>query len=145
METYHYPENPNYDLSREERLAAVKEYYMTATSDATKRIEMYSQDTFARTYLPGDDYRMLYGVLLGVWDVPDVLPNGKTITTKELLKGICTVVTYCKQQPGCQNCILRAFGCDHWNCHMYAFDLDDVLRNIRAKKKNHGSSNTNWR
>lgn len=64
--------------------------------------------------------------------------NERKITTQELLKGVITVVAYCKQQRGCQNCILRAFGCGHWNCQIDAFDLRDVLDNIKAKKKNHG-------
>lgn len=62
----------------------------------------------------------------------------QTISTKQLLESISIVVQYCQQQRGCQNCILRAFGCDHWNCQIDAFDLRDVLDNIKAKKKNHG-------
>ena len=134
----HYPDNPDYSLSPEERVSVVKTYYMGVTSDAVKRIELYSMDSLARKYLIGEDYRLLYGVLLGFWNEKDMSHEARKITTKELLKGIFTVVTYCKQQPGCQNCILRDFGCDHWNCQMYAFELSEVLANIKAKKKNHG-------
>lgn len=48
------------------------------------------------------------------------------------------IVEYCKNQQSCQNCIFRQHGSDHWNCHIEAFDLRDVLNNIEAKKKNHG-------
>lgn len=62
----------------------------------------------------------------------------KKITTKKALSAANIIVDFCKQQQGCQNCIFRAFGSDHWNCHIDAFDLQDVLNNIEAKKKNHG-------
>lgn len=60
------------------------------------------------------------------------------ITNKKAVECAKTLVEFCKQQRGCQNCIFRAFGADHWNCHIEAFDLRDVLWNMEAKKKNRG-------
>ena len=60
------------------------------------------------------------------------------ISDKKALEAAKVIVDYCKEQSGCQNCIFRKFGSDHWKCHMYAFDLQDVLSNIKAKKKNYG-------
>ncbi len=134
---YCYPNNPNYDLPPDGRLEAVKEYYMSIP-DAVKRVDMYSMDTLAKTYLFRNDYKLLYGELLGFWQDSDIKLSARKITTKELFKGIFAIVTYCEQQAGCQNCILREFGCDHWKCQMYAFELRQVMDNLRAKKKNHG-------
>ena len=60
------------------------------------------------------------------------------ITDKKAMECAKTLVEFCEQQSGCQNCIFRAFGSDHWNCHIEAFDLRDVLKNMEAKKKNRG-------
>ena len=60
------------------------------------------------------------------------------MTNKKALEHATAIVEYCQEQRGCQNCIFRKFGSDHWNCHIYAFELRDVLGNIEAKKKNHG-------
>ena len=60
------------------------------------------------------------------------------ISNKKVLESVKVIVEYCKQQTGCQNCIFRQFGCDSWKCHIEAFDLQDVLWNIEAKRKNHG-------
>lgn len=60
------------------------------------------------------------------------------ITDKKAVECAKTLVEFCKQQSGCQNCVFRAFGSDHWNCHIEAFDLRDVLGNMEAKKKNRG-------
>jgi hypothetical protein len=60
------------------------------------------------------------------------------ISTKKVLESVQVITEYCKEQKGCQNCIFRKHRSDHWDCHMDAFDLDDVLGNIKAKKKNHG-------
>ena len=49
-----------------------------------------------------------------------------------------TLVDFCNSQQGCQNCVFRAFGSDHWNCHINAFDLRDVVSNYEAKRKNNG-------
>ncbi len=137
--TNQYPDNPDYALSPKERISVVKAYYMSVTSDPVKRIEMYSIDSRARTYLIGEDYWLLYGVLLEFWGEEETSQGGRKITTKELLKGVFSVITYCKQQRGCQNCILRGFAHNgQWDCQMYAFDFRDVVDNIKAKKKNHG-------
>lgn len=60
------------------------------------------------------------------------------ISNNKALEAAKTIVEYCKQQRGCQNCIFRQHGCDYWNCHIEAFDLQDVLQNIEAKKKHGG-------
>ena len=60
------------------------------------------------------------------------------ISSKKALEAANVIVDFCNEQKGCQNCIFRLYGADHWKCHMYAFDLQDVLSNIKAKKKNHG-------
>ena len=56
----------------------------------------------------------------------------------KVLNAAKEIVVFCRQQSGCQNCIFRKFGADSWNCHIYAFDIQEVLRNIEAKKKNNG-------
>lgn len=60
------------------------------------------------------------------------------ISNKKAVESAQVVVDFCKEQRGCQNCIFRKHGADHWKCHMDAFDLQDVLSNIEAKKKNRG-------
>ena len=60
------------------------------------------------------------------------------ISSKKALEAAKVIVDFCNEQEGCQNCIFRLYGADHWKCHIYAFDLQDVLSNIEAKKKNHG-------
>ena len=60
------------------------------------------------------------------------------ISSKKALDAAQTIVDYCKEQKFCQNCIFRLFGADQWKCHVEAFNLQDVLSNISAKKKNHG-------
>ena len=60
------------------------------------------------------------------------------ISNKVALNCAETIAQFCKEQKGCQNCIFRQHGADHWNCHIDAFDLREVLDNIEAKKKNHG-------
>lgn len=60
------------------------------------------------------------------------------ITSKKALGAAKTIVDFCGQQPSCQNCIFRMFGGSEWKCHIEAFNLQDVLYNIAAKKKNHG-------
>lgn len=56
----------------------------------------------------------------------------------KVLKSVNEIVEFCKKQPGCQNCIFREFGADSWRCHVDAFDLRDVLRNIEAKRRTGG-------
>lgn len=60
------------------------------------------------------------------------------ISNKVALNCAETLAQFCKEQRGCQNCIFRQLGADHWNCHINAFDIREVLGNIEAKKKNHG-------
>ena len=60
------------------------------------------------------------------------------ISAKKAVEAANVIAEYCKQQRGCQNCIFREFGAESWNCHIEAFDLQDVLWNIEAKKKNRG-------
>lgn len=60
------------------------------------------------------------------------------ISTNKALESAKVIVEFCKEQRGCQNCIFRLHGADHWKCHIEAFDLQDVLSNIEAKKKNRG-------
>lgn len=60
------------------------------------------------------------------------------ISSKEVLNCAETIAQFCKEQRGCQNCIFRQFGADHWDCHVDAFDIREVLDNIEAKKKNYG-------
>lgn len=60
------------------------------------------------------------------------------VSNKKAVEAANALVQYCKEQSGCQNCIFRLFGCDHWNCNIEAFDLREVLSNIEAKRKNHG-------
>ena len=60
------------------------------------------------------------------------------ISSKKALEAAKTIVAFCHEQKGCQTCIFRLYGADDWKCHMYASDLQDVLSNIEAKKKNHG-------
>lgn len=60
------------------------------------------------------------------------------ISDKKVVEAAKVVAEYCKEQSSCQNCIFRLYGCDSWKCHIQAFDLQDVLSNIEAKKKNHG-------
>lgn len=60
------------------------------------------------------------------------------MTNKQALEHAQAIVSYCKARNSCQNCIFRQHGAENWRCHIQAFDLDDVLRNIAAKKKNGG-------
>ena len=60
------------------------------------------------------------------------------ISNKKAVEAAETIVSYCREQKCCQNCIFRQNGADHWKCHIEALDLRDVLFNIDAKKKNGG-------
>ena len=60
------------------------------------------------------------------------------VSNKKALECAEAIAQFCKEQRGCQNCIFRQFGADRWNCHINAFDIREVLRNIEAKKKNRG-------
>lgn len=66
------------------------------------------------------------------------------ITEKKALECAKTLMAFCQEQQGCQNCIFRKYGCDSWKCHINAFPFDlkysvgEVEGNIEAKKRNHG-------
>lgn len=60
------------------------------------------------------------------------------ISSKKAVAAAETLVEFCKEQPGCQNCIFRQFGADRWNCQIDAYDLRETLGNIQAKKRNRG-------
>ena len=60
------------------------------------------------------------------------------ISNNKALEAAKVIVYFCKQQDSCQNCIFREFGSDSWNCHIDSFDIQYVIWNIEAKKKNHG-------
>lgn len=60
------------------------------------------------------------------------------ISKEKAVESAKNIAEYCKQQKGCQNCIFRKHGADHWNCQIEAFYLQDVLSNIEAKKKHNG-------
>ena len=56
---YRYPENPNYKLTASQRFLVVRNYYMEIESDPEARLQAYSMDSLARTYL-GEFYQTLY-------------------------------------------------------------------------------------
>lgn len=60
------------------------------------------------------------------------------ISNKKALESAKVIVEFCEQQRSCQNCIFRKYGADHWRCHIEAFDIQDVLSNIEAKRKKGG-------
>lgn len=60
------------------------------------------------------------------------------MTNKKVIAAAQIVVEYCKEQQGCQNCIFRLYGCENWHCAIGAFDIQDVLSNIEAKKMKGG-------
>ena len=59
---YRYPENPNWNLAPSQRFLVVRQYYMDVTNDPNARLQAYSMDDLARSYL-GDFYRTLYDLL----------------------------------------------------------------------------------
>ena len=61
-----------------------------------------------------------------------------SISSKKALEAAKVIVDFCNEQKGCQNCIFRLYGADHWKCNSEAFDLLEVLWNIKSKKKNNG-------
>lgn len=60
------------------------------------------------------------------------------VSNKKALESAKVIVEFCKQQTSCQNCIFRKHGADYWQCHIEAFDIQDVLSNIEAKRKKGG-------
>ncbi|MDE6273431.1 MAG: hypothetical protein K2L87_00080 [Clostridiales bacterium] len=59
---YRYPENPNYSLAPSQRFLVVRQYYMHVTTNPEARLQAYSMDSLARTYL-GEFYQTLYELL----------------------------------------------------------------------------------
>ena len=59
---YRYPENPNYNLTPSQRFLVVREYYMSVTDNPDARLQAYTVDSLARTYL-GEYYATLYDLL----------------------------------------------------------------------------------
>ncbi len=59
---YRYPENPNYNLTYPERFIVVRNFYMHLTTNPEARLEAFSMDSLARTYL-GEHYQSLYELL----------------------------------------------------------------------------------
>ncbi len=59
---YRYPENPNYNLDYPQRFLVVRDYYMHVTANAQARLDAYSMDSLARSYL-GEFYQTLYDLL----------------------------------------------------------------------------------
>ena len=66
------------------------------------------------------------------------------ISNKKAIESAKVLVEFCKEQPGCQNCIFHKFGADHWKCQIEAYDLRDTIDNITAKKKTMDTCNL-WR
>ena len=62
------------------------------------------------------------------------------MTDKKALEHAQVLVDFCKSQKGCQNCIFRFHGCDHWKCQMNIdlFDMREAEGNIEAKRKHNG-------
>ena len=59
---YHYPENPNYKLTYEQRFLVVRDYYMHLNVNAQTRLSLFGLDTLAADYL-GYYYQTLYELL----------------------------------------------------------------------------------
>lgn len=59
------------------------------------------------------------------------------VTTKKLLDAIETIAQFCREQNGCQNCILRKYASDHWDCQA-DMDMNEIRGNLEAKKKHRG-------
>lgn len=56
---YRYPENPNYNLAAPQRFLAVRDYYMREIHDPRARLEAFTMDMLAKSYL-GEYYQTLY-------------------------------------------------------------------------------------
>ncbi len=59
---YRYPENPNYTLTYSQRFLVVRDYYMHVTTNPEARLQAFTMDTLARSYL-GEYYATLYDQL----------------------------------------------------------------------------------
>lgn len=60
------------------------------------------------------------------------------VSNKKALDAAQIIADYCREQQSCQNCIFRLYGAESWKCQIQAFDLQDVLSNVAAKKKRGG-------
>lgn len=64
------------------------------------------------------------------------------ISSNKAIECAETLIKFCGEQNGCQNCIFRENRCDRWECYFRAIDLKYELSNIKAnaeaKKRNHG-------
>lgn len=64
------------------------------------------------------------------------------MTDKKAIEYADALAKFCTEQKGCQNCVFRKYGADHWNCNIQCFafnyDRDEVFVNAEAKRKNHG-------
>ena len=60
------------------------------------------------------------------------------ISKKKAVEAAKMLVEYCRVQRSCQNCIFRKFRADHWGCNIEGIDLNEVMDNYEAKKRNHG-------
>lgn len=60
------------------------------------------------------------------------------VSNQKALSCAETLVAFCKEQAGCQNCIFRQYGTDRWSCQIEVYDLRDTLDNIKRKKSNRG-------
>jgi hypothetical protein len=62
------------------------------------------------------------------------------MTDKKALEHAQALVEFCNSQRGCQNCVFRLFGSDHWKCQMNidCFNMREAQGNIEAKKKHRG-------
>lgn len=60
------------------------------------------------------------------------------ISDPKALESAKIIARYCEEQRSCQNCIFRLYGCENWHCAIGAFELQTVLSNVKARKKNHG-------
>lgn len=61
-----------------------------------------------------------------------------SISDKKAVEAAKFLAEYCKEQQGCQKCILHLYSPSDWECHLDVFDLQDILNNIKAKKKHNG-------
>ena len=60
------------------------------------------------------------------------------MTDKKAIELAEKLAQHCEEQNGCQNCVFRKYGSDHWKCHLDAFDLRDICENYSAKRKKGG-------
>jgi hypothetical protein len=57
---------------------------------------------------------------------------------KKAIEAAKTLSQYCEEQQGCQNCIFRKYGAEHWRCEVQALEIRNILANKEAKRKKHG-------